>query len=72
MLLRSVEGISGTGPWHHGGGANQHKRVSQAFWDVVHRARQFYLKVHRTSVTYDVTRGRRANARPGGRGKVRG
>ena len=27
----------------------QHKRVSQAFWDVVHHARQFYLKVHRTS-----------------------
>ena len=35
----------------------------------LHRARQFCLKVHRTSVTYDVMRGRRANARPGGRGK---
>ena len=29
-------------------------------------------KVHRTSVTHDVMRGRRANARPRGRGKVRG
>ena len=47
----------------------QHKRVSQVFWDVVHRARQFYLKVHRTSVTHDVMRGGRANTRPGGRGE---
>ena len=28
----------------------------------MHRARQFYLKVHRTSVTYDVMRHRRTNA----------
>ena len=45
------------------------KRVSQAFQDVVHRA-QVCPKVHRTSVTHDVTRGRRANVRPRGRGKV--
>ena len=50
---------------------HQRKRVSQVSQDVVHRARQFHPKVHRTSVTHDVTRGRRrrANTRPGGRGK---
>ena len=58
----------GTGPWHHGEVGCQHERVSWVFWDVVHHARQFYLKVHRTSVTYGVMRGGRANARPGGRG----
>ena len=40
------------------------------FQDVVHHARQFYPKVHRTSVTCDVMRRRRANARPRGRGNV--
>ena len=40
--------------------------------DVVNRARQFCLKVHRTSVTHDVTRRRRTNTRPRGRGKVGG
>ena len=43
--------------------------VLQVFKDVVHSARQFYLKVHCTSVTCDVMRGRRANTTPGGRGK---
>ena len=38
----------------------------------MHRARQFYLKVHRTSVTCDVMRHRRTYTRPRGRGKVRG
>ena len=38
----------------------------------MHRARQFYLKVHRTSVTCDVMRRRRTHARPRGRGEVRG
>ena len=42
-------GISGTGPWHHG-------EVGWVFWDVAHHACQFHLKVHRTSVTHDVTR----------------
>ena len=36
----------------------------------MHRARQFYLKVHRTSVTCDVMRRRRANTRPRGRGNA--
>ena len=36
----------------------------------MHCARQFYLKVHRTSVTCDVMRRRRANARPRGRGNA--
>ena len=36
----------------------------------MHRARQFYLKVHRTSVTCDVMRRRHANIRPRGRGNV--
>ena len=48
---------------------HQHKRVSKVSQDVAHRVRQFCLKVHRTSVTYDVMRGRRMNARPRGRGK---
>ena len=38
------------------------------FWDLAHCARQFCLKVHRTSVTHHVMRGGRTNARPGGRG----
>ena len=36
----------------------------------MHRASQFHLKVHRTSVTCDVMRRRRANTRPRGRGNV--
>ena len=36
----------------------------------MHRARQFHLKVHRTSVTCDVMRRGRANTRPRGRGNV--
>ena len=36
----------------------------------MHRARQFCLKVHRTSVTCDVMRRRRTNTRPRGRGNV--
>ena len=36
----------------------------------MHLARQFYLKVHRTSVTCDVMRRGCANARPRGRGNV--
>ena len=36
----------------------------------MHRARQFYLKVHRTSVTCDVMGRRRASIRPRGRGNA--
>ena len=48
-------GMAGTGPLHHGEGGYQHKKGELS---VLGRARQFCLKVHHTSVTWDITRGR--------------